>query len=144
MTTGYQRIVVAVDLFSETAPVTDALARLRSAGTECHLLHVVEPIYYVDATFGALPMDLQNKVFEEASEKMRALGSQLDFAEVQQHILTGKASQQVVNFAAEIDADLILLGSHGKHGLQLLLGSTASGVLHTANCDVLAVRIFTE
>ena len=89
-------------------------------------------------------MDLQNKVYEEASAKMRALGSRIDVEESHQHVLTGKASSQIVDFAAEHAADLILLGSHGKHGLQLLLGSTASGVLHTAKSDVLAVRIFPE
>ena len=38
-------------------------------------------------------------------------------------------------------ARLIVVGSHGRHGLALLLGSTANGVLHHAKCDVLAVRI---
>ena len=37
--------------------------------------------------------------------------------------------------------DVIVVGSHGKHGLALLLGSTANGVLHGANRDVLAVRV---
>jgi len=34
-----------------------------------------------------------------------------------------------------------VVGSHGRHGLALLLGSTANGVLHGASCDVLAVRV---
>ena len=37
--------------------------------------------------------------------------------------------------------DLIVVGSHGRHGLGLLLGATANGVLHGANCDVLTVRV---
>ena len=37
--------------------------------------------------------------------------------------------------------DLIVVGSHGRHGLALLLGSTANDVLHGAPCDVLAVRL---
>jgi universal stress protein A len=37
--------------------------------------------------------------------------------------------------------DLVVVGSYGRHGLQLLLGSTANGVLHLAACDVLAVRV---
>jgi universal stress protein A len=36
---------------------------------------------------------------------------------------------------------LIVVGSHGRHGVRLLLGSTANGILHHAKCDVLAVRI---
>jgi len=43
--------------------------------------------------------------------------------------------------AGEIKADLIVVGSHGRHGLGLLLGSTASSVVHHAACDVLAVRL---
>jgi len=38
--------------------------------------------------------------------------------------------------------DLIVLGTHGQKGVQLLLGTTANSVLHGSNCDVLAVRIF--
>ncbi|WP_313899138.1 universal stress protein [Leclercia adecarboxylata] len=37
--------------------------------------------------------------------------------------------------------DLIVVGSHGRHGLALLLGSTANDILHGAPCDVLAVRL---
>ena len=43
--------------------------------------------------------------------------------------------------AEELGTDLIVVGSHGRHGLALLMGSTANGVLHGANCDVLAVRV---
>ena len=43
--------------------------------------------------------------------------------------------------AHQIAADLIVVGSHGRHGIALLLGSTANGVLHGAPCDVLAVRV---
>ncbi len=41
----------------------------------------------------------------------------------------------------EINADLIVVGSHGRHGFALLMGSTANGVLHGARRDVLAVRV---
>ena len=44
-------------------------------------------------------------------------------------------------WAEEIGADLIVVGSHGRYGLALLMGSTANGVLHGATCDVLAVRV---
>ena len=48
---------------------------------------------------------------------------------------------QLGGVADEAGADLIVVGSHGRHGLALLLGSTANGVLHGAMCDVLAVRV---
>ncbi|WP_220460082.1 MULTISPECIES: universal stress protein [unclassified Colwellia] len=43
-------------------------------------------------------------------------------------------------FAEHEHVDLIITGSHGVHGLQLLLGSTTNAILHGAICDVLAVR----
>jgi len=39
------------------------------------------------------------------------------------------------------NTDLVIVGSHGRHGVRLLLGSTANAVLHGAECDVLAVRV---
>jgi len=55
----------------------------------------------------------------------------------------GVPKREIVRIAGEQGADLIVIGSHGRHGLQLLLGSTANGVLHLAKCDVLAVRVGT-
>ena len=43
--------------------------------------------------------------------------------------------------AQAINADLIIVGSHGRHGVSLILGSTANAILHGAQCDVLAVRV---
>ena len=44
-------------------------------------------------------------------------------------------------FSRTSAVDLIVVGSHGRHGLALLLGSTADAVLHHAKCDVMAVRL---
>ncbi|WP_292363901.1 universal stress protein, partial [Methylophaga sp. UBA1464] len=40
--------------------------------------------------------------------------------------------------------DLIVVGSHGRKGIKMLLGSTANAILHHARCDVLAVRLLDE
>ena len=53
----------------------------------------------------------------------------------------GSPKTEIVRVANENKVDLIIVGSHGRHGLALLLGSTANGVLHHATCDVLAVRL---
>ncbi|MCV6604433.1 MAG: universal stress protein, partial [Porticoccaceae bacterium] len=53
-------------------------------------------------------------------------------------------AHELHRYAEENQVDLIVVGSHGRHGLALLLGSTANGVIHGAGCDVLAVRIREE
>ncbi|MDB4308535.1 universal stress protein, partial [Porticoccaceae bacterium] len=50
-------------------------------------------------------------------------------------------AQEMHNMAKENHIDLIVVGSHGRHGLALIFGSTSNSVLHGATCDVLAVRI---
>jgi universal stress protein A len=61
-----------------------------------------------------------------------------------QHLIFGRPESEIQRTAQSVGADVIVVGSHGRHGLALLLGSTANGVLHGASCDVLAVRVGQE
>ena len=57
------------------------------------------------------------------------------------HLLTGSASDEIVRFATEHHADLIVIGTHGRSGpMQLLLGSVAQSVVRHAPCPVLTVK----
>jgi universal stress protein A len=53
----------------------------------------------------------------------------------------GSPKSEICLLAEREQVDLIVVGSHGRHGLSLLLGSTANSVLHYARCDVMAVRL---
>jgi universal stress protein A len=61
--------------------------------------------------------------------------------ESQVYTKTGNPSNEIHNLAKEIQAYLIMIGTHGQSGLKLLLGSIANAVLHGVKCDVLAVKI---
>jgi len=52
----------------------------------------------------------------------------------------GSAKHEIVRFAREQNIDLIVAATHGRHGITAILGSTTIGVMHSAPCDVLAVR----
>ena len=67
----------------------------------------------------------------------------LSISAANQHLIFGRPETEIHALAEQIGADLIVVGSHGRTGLALLLGSTANGVLHGATCDVLAVRVGT-
>jgi universal stress protein A len=80
-------------------------------------------------------------LLENASDSMRKLGDELTLAKDRQIIKVGPARTIILEEADRLGVDLIVVGSHGRHGIRLLLGSTANAVLHGAACDVLAVRL---
>lgn len=138
----YQHILVAVDLSEATNTVLLRAKNLASSNTVISIIHVIEPIqliYGADAMIdtGELQQNLQAHAKQHLTEALQE--NQVSA----QHILTpvGRAADEVHSASQTIDADLIVLGSHGRHGLQLLLGSTANAVLHGAPVDVMAVRI---
>ncbi|MEH6456542.1 MAG: universal stress protein [Cocleimonas sp.] len=52
----------------------------------------------------------------------------------------GSPKEEIVSYAEKIGADLVVLGSHGHRHVSDLLGTTATGVLHRAKCDVLVIH----
>jgi universal stress protein A len=85
--------------------------------------------------------DLEAQLGEELKQKLTTLGENLGIPSRHLHILNGSPAHEIHRFANENDVQLIVIGTHGQKGLQLLLGSTANAVLHGAGCDVLSVRI---
>ena len=81
------------------------------------------------------------ELLEEEKTKLKQLGGYLGVAVDQQRLVWGLPKQEIIVFANEQKVDLIVLGSHGRHGLALLLGSTVNAVLHHALCDVMAIRL---
>jgi universal stress protein A len=55
--------------------------------------------------------------------------------------VVGSPKTEILGLAEEKSTDLIVVGSHGRHGLGVLLGSTATSLLNHARCDILAVRL---
>lgn len=141
--THYKKILIAVDLSDESSMVVQRAKAVAEGGTEdLHLIHVIEPLsfaYGVD-----IPMDfsgLQDEIQAQAKQQLLKFGSNNGIGEERQHIVLGRPEVEIHSAAEEIGADLIVIGSHGRYGLALLMGSTANGVLHGATCDVLAVRV---
>ncbi|GAB3374126.1 universal stress protein [Spongiibacter taiwanensis] len=140
---NYQKIIAAIDLSEEAKPVLERAAGMAKHHTaELHLAHVVEPLSM--AYGGDIPMDfasIQEQLQEQAEAGMKSFGEHFQVSAERRHVLVGQPDQQIHQLSQELGADLIIVGSHGRKGLALLLGSTANGVLHGATCDVLAVRV---
>jgi nucleotide-binding universal stress UspA family protein len=148
MTPGgvFYRIVVPTD-FSRCAEEAWALAqRLADAfGSELVLLHVlVEAPLFQEGPFS---MDKARRVYEAArkwaEESLEqwagtARGKGLNVRWV---LRTGVPYREIVALATDERADLVLMGTHGRGGIdRALLGSVADRVVRLAPCPVLTVR----
>lgn len=140
---AYKKMLVAIDLTEEAPQVLNKAKAVSSAhGAELMLVHVVEPVGY--AYGGDIPMDLtelQDQLDKAAKEQLGKYGDEYGVAKENQVVTVGRPESEIHRLAKEQDVDLVIVGSHGRKGFQLLLGSTANGVLHGTECDVLAVRI---
>jgi len=139
----YQHALVAVELDTKTdsALVGKAKSLADAVGAKLTLIHAVEHMSSYGAAYGvAAGADIEEMLLENAKEAMTKLGLALGVPAEQQIIKMGPAKVIILEEAENRGVDLIVVGSHGRHGLRLLLGSTANAVLHGAKCDVLAVR----
>lgn len=140
---GYSKILLAVDLSDDSEEVARKAAAISSdSGASLHVIHVIEPLSF--AYGGDIPMDfsgIQDEIHQQASQQLKSFGDKHGISAESQHIVLGRPEVEIHALADELGADLIVVGSHGRYGLALLMGSTANGVLHGATCDVLAVRV---
>ena len=141
----YQHILLAVD-FNESGSIVAKKAKQLAKENQAHLslIHVVDNPPVVDAGYGPIipiGIDFTEELMTSAKKRLAKLADKFEFKENKQWLEMGNPKLEIVRVAKENNVDLIIVGSHGKHGIALILGSTANGVLHHAKCDVLAVRI---
>jgi len=139
----YRRILVAIDCSDESAQVLSRAAGVLSGNDgELHLIHVIEPLALA---YGAdVPMDvtdLQSGLMEQARETADTYAGRYQVPADNVHVELGSIEKTILDQADKLDADLIVVGSHTRSGLALLLGSTARGLVPGAHCDVLAVKV---
>jgi len=140
----YRNILLAIDLHPSCDEITihRALEIAKQNDAKLSVIHAIEHInaYGVAQAYPAV-IDLEEDMVKEAKEQMARLASKHNVASMQQFVEVGSPKVVILNKAEELNVDLIIVGSHGRHGISLLLGSTANAVLHHSPCDVLAVRI---
>lgn len=139
----YTHVLVALDLSDESVAIVQKAQNIASLhNAKISVAHVVEPLAF--AYGGDIPMDMSEAqiiVEEQAKMRVNKLLDQEQIKVASNVVCVGQTSTEIHRLAKEHDVDLIVVGSHGRHGLALLFGSTANGVLHGAECDVLAIRV---
>ncbi len=143
----FTRIVFATDFSGAAARgLRYAIDLSKRSGATLHLVHVVPgEVGYSDAP--QLPMhDEENLLAELDQSFSEALDALPEISEddlsIEKVLLEASSVAAAINrYASEVKAELVVIGTHGRRGVQrLLLGSVAEAVLRNATCDVLASR----
>ena len=137
----YKHILFATDLTDEIAYLTEKVRHIRQlTNAKLSIVHVVEPLPGYSYAYLGIE-DIEGQLIQEAAQSLLKLGDKLSVEKRDQHVEVGPTKTKILKIAETIQADLIVCGSHGRHGLSLLLGSTANAILHGAKCDVLTIRL---
>lgn len=142
---AYQHILLAVDYSGHGDTVgRKAKGLAEKYQAKLSIIHVLDNIPMPDTTYGTvipLTEDSGYELLEAEKAKLMRIGDQLGVAQAKRWMVWGSPKHEIALLAEREQVDLIVVGSHGRHGLSLLLGSTANSVLHYAGCDVMAIRL---
>jgi len=136
----FKTILFATD-FSPTSAVAFnvAAALARDYRARVIALHVIEPVRVGFSEYGNYIGPEEDKV--RATELLNAIEAPSPRVTMEHRMMEGAPAEVIVETAAEVKADLIVLGTHGRTGFtRLVMGSVAEEVLRNAPCPVLTIR----
>ena len=142
---GHKTVLVALELASsnDDKQLLDKVKAFVAPDAKIYVIHAVEHTSSYGAAYGiSAGIDVEQVLLDEAKKMMANFANSHGIPAERQLVKVGAARFVILDEAEDIKADLIVTGSHGRHGVRLLLGSTANAILHGAKCDVLAVRVF--
>lgn len=142
----YKRILLAIDFFDGNDVVIERARDFASLYEgELFVLHVNQPptpaFGFDTSIWNTQFYEIQSQVVDKKRQWLLSLGEDLGVSGEHLVMIDGRPAAEIHDFCDTRNIDLVVLGTHGRHGLGLLLGSTANSVLHGSKCDVLAVRI---
>jgi nucleotide-binding universal stress UspA family protein len=152
MLTQINTILYASDLDKEMKPaLLMAMSLANKYQAKIVFLHVIEPVNPAVYNWGSADMwlevkenayqrslDVATEIIEGLSAEISAAGSTMATPEVK--IIHGNPTERILNCSQEVNADMVIMGSHGHDLLgHLLLGSVADKVMRMSSCPVLLV-----
>lgn len=136
-------VVVPFDFSDTSKAALGTTLELVEPSTQLHVLHVVEPtpvMATLDPSMVTTPFSDDDRL-KSSRESLESYCAENGFERFQVHCLIGDPGNTIVDFANQMQANMIVIPSHGRTGLtRLLLGSVAERVLRLAHCPVLVLR----
>jgi nucleotide-binding universal stress UspA family protein len=134
------KIVVPIDFSGESPHAITNSVKIAGDASKLHLIHVLLPLDAVSpgVLLGDVSDDSRRKT---VTEKLNGLAAAHGAAEATVSVLLGTPGMEIADYAKDQDADLIVIPSHGYHGIKrMFLGSVAERVIRHAECSVLVLR----
>jgi universal stress protein A len=149
-----QNIVVPVDFSTHSRQALEYAMRLaKLVAAKVHMVHVFHmPViaaaaYDIAAGAARAPADFWSEMEAATSEKLETLSREVDTegVEFSTRVVTDDPAHGIVELAKSLNADLIVMGTHGRTGLRhIALGSVAERTIRSAPCPVLTLRAADE
>ncbi|MCA9197259.1 MAG: universal stress protein [Planctomycetales bacterium] len=116
-----------------------ATALAKDSDAELHLVYAYqEPYAYTDGGFAGYVPPADMEPDRERLEKLTPTDPSVRFC---RKFLVGNPADALVDYAKDNDMDLIVMGTHGRSGIErLLMGSVAEAIVRTAPCPVLTIK----
>ena len=144
MARTFRTVIVPTDFSDPATNALHAALDLKDPEGMLYLVHVVDDVPLTYGYVGmALPADdLRTRLARTAHDELVAfVPAGADMKHIETHILHGSPWDRIVEFARTKQADLIVMGTHGRAGIgHALIGSVAERVLRRAPCPVLVIR----
>ncbi|MFB9809565.1 universal stress protein [Haladaptatus pallidirubidus] len=148
----YDRILLPTDGSDGTkTAVEQAIIHAKTYDAELHILHVIDQSAVELTTPAAegMPMDvIHDQLDEQGQSLVEEVAAQATAASVPtttEIVEYGQPHKEIQTYANEQGVDLVVLGTHGRSGLNRhLLGSVAEKVIRSAEVPVLAVQLETD
>jgi len=141
-----QNIIALVDLDDESSwrkALPTAIDYARHIGARLHVLSIVpNGMYKMTVVAQLLPEDHEQRLTDDAKQQLAELVGRhaVDDVQLEQVVRFGSVYKEALRFARDIEADLIVMGSHKPETKDYLLGSNAAQIVRHAPCSVWVVR----
>jgi universal stress protein A len=131
---NYKNILVAIDINAHHESIIRKALAICQSSENISLMYTILPTTYIE------PYLLERMSL--AHEKLNDIALRFGINEQNIFVENGVPADEIKEMANKKSIDLIVIGTHGRSGIKLLLGSTANAVLHGVKQDVLAVRVY--
>jgi len=135
-------LIVPVDFSEQSSKAVRTALEIAGDASKLHLVHValsLDSIVSSNMLGGDDDEDIQPQ--SRAMKKLSQIAHENGAADALTTVLSGSPGEQIASYAKEHNADLIVISSHGYHGIKrMVLGSVAEKVIRHAECSVLVLR----